>query len=242
MRFLVICTFLISLSSLSSVPRKNSNSLPDKLLLNQFKQVRGQDSIKILQAKVLPMAGKAVPTLVKVMKDSSFPNKARWISTFWLGKIMGKKASTFLSKFVSHPNWVLRMASLKTLLAIGDNQMGQVYAKALKDSSYVVRGQALENIKRLRLKKYSADVWNMFFDKSNYHDKNKKTELLSEVIETVAVLDYKEASPVLVKLIKDQKYKSFASDIDIALSKLNGKKSPASDLSSKIKFWGNVKL
>ena len=76
------------------------------------------------------------------MKSDKYPEKNRWVATFLLGRIMGKKSSSFVSRFVEHPNWVLRMASLKTLLALKEERYQKKYIKALKDNSFIVRTQA----------------------------------------------------------------------------------------------------
>src|SRR5690606_12677010 len=123
-----------------------------------------------LRLDVLRAGGKAVPTLLDVMKSDQYPDKSRWLATFLLGQIMGKKASPLLVKFTKHPNWVLRMASLKTLLALKDKSQAPTFARALRDQSFLVRRQALDNISHMELAEYAPHVWAMLYDKRNYYE------------------------------------------------------------------------
>ena len=61
---------------------------------------------------------KAVPVLIKVMKESKYPEQNRWQATMLLGQVMGKKSAPFIAKFIDHPHWMMRVASLKALLAL----------------------------------------------------------------------------------------------------------------------------
>ena len=162
--------------SKSVAPKKSSSGLT-LVLLTDFQKKMSNAEIKKLKEKTLSMGGKAVPALIKVMKSEKHPEKSRWVATFLLGKIMGKKASPFISKFVTHPNWFMRMASLKTLLALGEKKFAPLYGRALSDKSYLVRSQALENIRVLNLRDQAPRVWAMLYNKQNYYgpSKNKRT-------------------------------------------------------------------
>ena len=91
-----------------------------------------------------------------------------------LAKIMGKKSVPLLIKYLEHPSFILRLASLKTLLQLKETDFRGKLKKILRDKSLLVRFQALENIRQLKLKKYSNDVWKMLFEKKNYHNIKKK--------------------------------------------------------------------
>jgi hypothetical protein len=88
-------------------------------LLNEFrKPIKKPEDLKKLKEQALALSGKSVPALIEVMKRSEFPDNNRWVATFLLGQIAGAKAGPFLARYTEHPNWVLRMASLKTLLSL----------------------------------------------------------------------------------------------------------------------------
>src|SRR5690606_4380601 len=137
-------------------------------LLEQYKQHYSKAGMERLKEATLNAKFDAVPVLTQVMKDSSFPDKNRWIATSLLGRIMGVKSADYISKFSEHPNWMMRLASLKTLLSLNQTQYKGIYAKALKDSSLIVRYQALENIAIMKIDDLAPHVWAMLYDKSNY--------------------------------------------------------------------------
>lgn len=200
-----------------------------------------------LKKDILKAGGKSVPSLVKVMKSDKFPDKNRWMATFLLGRIMGKKASPFIAKFVSHPNWILRMASLKTLLALKDERFPSIYAKALRDDSFIVRKQALESVKKLKLKKLGPHVWAMLYNKKNYYSskgkkKKKGTNLVKNAIKVVGDLKFEKAKTPLFKMIQKKKYKDIFPEMEYALSKITGEKIPKGKISFKKSFWKRVQL
>lgn len=243
----------LGLTNNAPVPKSVAKVRPlnmDPLALKFKLPYKNKEEFKALKKEVLSMAGKAVPTLVQVMKSSEFPDRNRWMATFLLGRIMGKKASPFLAKFVEHPSWILRLAALKTLMALKQKKYGPLFAKALKDKSYIVRTQALENIRVLGLSNLSHDVWKMLFDKRNYYNpKNKekktvfkKTNIIKDVIKTVGDLKFTGAKDALLKMSQKKKYNDIFNEIDYSLSKILKKSSP--DGARKIKriFWSRIAL
>ena len=195
--------------------------------------------IKKLKAKVMDMGPTAVPVLTRVLKDKKVSDQKRWMATFSLARIMGKKSSDYLAKFTKHPNWMLRLASLKSLLSLSDKSKGEFYKDALKDKSLIVRSQALENIRSLKLEKYSGDVWKMLFHKHNYQGskgERKRMPIISKVIRAVGDLKHKPAKKVLTKLINNEKYKDLAKDLDYSLRKITGEISPRT-LKEQRSFW-----
>jgi hypothetical protein len=215
----------------------------DKVLLSEFKKNLTNKQVGQLKKQALNYSGKAVPALIKVMKSSAFPDKNRWVATFLVGRIMGKKSGPFISKFLKHPNWVMRMASLKTLLALKQSQYGELYAKALKDKSFIVRKQALQNIRSLDLTSNAPAVWGMLYDKRNYYrpkkGTKKRTNLIKEAIKTVGDLKFKKAIQPLLSMVQKEKYRDVFVEIDYSLSKITGKKSP-SESKMKKRFWKKV--
>lgn len=213
-------------------------------LTNYFKRKLSKKQIAHLKKEIFLLGGKAVPSLIQVMKNSKYPDTNKWVATFMVGKIMGKKSGPFISKFLKHPSWVMRMASLKTLLALGEVRFGGQYARALKDKSMIVRTQALENISRLKLKKYSANVWAMLYDKKNYYSgkksKSKRTSIVKRAIKVVGDLKFEKALKPLLQMSQKKKYKDVFPEIDYSLVMITGKKSPKDNALLKRNFWKNV--
>ncbi len=190
---------------------------------------------------------KAVPLLIKVMKESKYPERNRWHATFFLGEIMGKKSAPFIAKFANHPHWMMRVASLKALMALKQDQYHGVYSKALRDPSLIVRVQALDNISQLNIKPLAPNVWAMLYDKTNYvgdAGKLKRTSIVKSIIRTVGDLEFEKAEKPMVKLIQKPKYQDLLKDLDYSLEKITGRHSPKSSDNARRNFWvahSNVK-
>ena len=191
----------------------------------------GKNSSKHLQKikKIaFKMSGSAVPVLIEAMKSRKFPDKSRWASIFILGKIMGKKSVPLLIKYLEHPSFILRLASLKTLLQLKETDFRGKLKKILRDKSLLVRFQALENIRQLKLKKYSNDVWKMLFEKKNYHNIKKKKlvrgQIIKKVVRVLGDLEFKKALKPFLRLIQKDHYADLFFDIDYSLQKISGKK------------------
>lgn len=185
---------------------------------------------------------KAVPVLIKVMKESKYPEQNRWHATMLLAQIMGPKAAPFIAKFANHPHWMMRVASLKALLGLKQDTYISVYQKALRDSSLIVRVQALDNISQMKITKLGPDVWKMMFDQTNYTGEKgarKRTSIVKSVIRTLGDVKYAEAKPALAKLIQKPKYQDLIDDLDYSLEKITGETSPNA-VEQRRKFWSKV--
>lgn len=247
---LIILALLISVNAFAKIKSVKTfqadfkDPLLRSLNLSYKKELQKKDLL-VLKRKTLKLSGKSVPVLIKVMKSSTYPDKNRWVATFLLGRIMGKKAAPFISKFAKHPSWVMRMASLKTLMALRLKNYGDIYANALKDKSLLVRIQALENIRHFNLKKYGSKVWSMLYDKQNYYNVKKvykRTNIIKKVVRTVGELGLKEAKTPLLKMIADKKYEDIFDDMDYSLTQLTKKKSPDGKKHIKRIFWKRFAL
>lgn len=249
-------SLLITLNSFAAKPKEafkgtkviqngKGQDVVKKLLLAEFKKNLSSTEVVKLKRQTLTYSGKAIPALVEVMKSETYPDKNRWVATFLIGRIMGKKSSPFLAKFLKHPNWVLRMASLKTLLALKEKSYGNHYAKALKDRSFIVRKQALHNIRSLELKDKAAQVWGMLYDKRNYYNpkdgQKKRTNLIREAIKTVGDLKFEKAAQPLLSMVQKEKYQDIFEEIDYSLTRITGKKSPE-DTNLKKRFWKKIAI
>jgi hypothetical protein len=185
---------------------------------------------------------KAVPVLIKVMKENKYPEQNRWHATMLLAQIMGTKSAPFIAKFADHPHWMLRVASLKALLGLKQADYHAVYSKALRDPSLIVRVQALDNISQMKITKLAPEVWSMMYDQTNYTgDKGmrKRTSIVKRIIRTVGDVHYKEAQKPLAKLIQKPKYQDLMDDLDYSLEKITGETSPNS-VDQRRKFWSKV--
>ncbi|MBF0360029.1 MAG: HEAT repeat domain-containing protein [Oligoflexia bacterium] len=216
------------------------------LLLKDFEKDTSQKSyLNKLNTKALKMGKDAVPVLTEVMKGSKYPDNSRWMATFLLGKIMGQKSSNFISKFLKHPHWVLRMSALKTLLALKDTRFADNFAERLKDESLLVRLQALENIRYLSINEKAANVWEMLYHKQNYraiNGKLKRTPIIKDVIKTIGELKYEKAKLPLISMLKKSTYDDVFDDIDYSLSKITGKSSPTGSKEIKKIYWQKLAL
>lgn len=251
--FVFFFTILISKVVFSSTKTGanilNSAQSYTNILEQRYKvKYKKKEDILRLKRDTLKLGGKAVPVLVNVMKKSDFPDSNRWVATFMLGRIMGKKSSPFISKFLKHPSWIMRMAGLKTLLALKDRRYGSSFMTALNDKSLIVRTQALENIRKLKLQKYAPQVWSMLYEKSNYKKSKKvklsdnKTHIVKNIIKAVGELKFIKAKKPLLKMIQNKKYKDIYSAIDYSLEKITGKTSPSGNIKSKQIFWSRMSL
>jgi hypothetical protein len=187
---------------------------------------------------------KAVPVLIKVMKDGKFPEQNRWQATMLLAQVMGKKSAPFIAKFADHPHWMMRVASLKALLGLRQADYHMVYSRALRDPSLIVRVQALDNISQMNIQPLAPHVWNMLYDQTNYSGdagQRKRTSIVRSIIRTIGDVKFAKAQRPLAKLIQKPKYQDLMDDIDYSLEKLTGEKSPNS-VDGRRKFWSKLAL
>jgi hypothetical protein len=228
----------------------NANEVKDALLQKYMINYTGKNDMAALKSETLKHGGQSVEALIEVMKNGKYPDKNRWVATFLLGQIMGEKSAPFLAKFLKHPNWVMRMASLKTMLALTQSDYGAHYAMLLSDDSFIVRAQALENIRTLKINKVAPQVWAMLYDKKNYYQptmngkelKTKRSNIIKTVITTVGDLKFADARAPLIKMIQKDKYNDIFPEMDQSLSKITGQKSPSTDMKSKRLFWQRMAL
>jgi hypothetical protein len=249
---LVMASFCLPISQAASkkiIPKKAKSKIHDKgvkkLLLSKYIKNLTQKELAALKKETISFAGKSVPALIEVMKSAKYPDRNRWVATFLLGKIVGKRSAPFISKFLRHPNWVMRMASLKTLLGLKQKKFSSDFAFALKDKSLLVRRQALDNIQKMELGKHSSDVWKMLFDERNYHVKksgNKRSHIIKKVITTIGDLKFEKAKTPLLSMVQKKKYQDIFTEIDYSLGKITGKKSPDGEKHVKQRYWKKVAL
>ncbi len=238
MKLFFLLFFSLTLNAAS--PKKISDSQKIEILKRNFSHNPQNGNSARIKAMALNLGGKAVPVLIEVMKNAKYADQHRWQATFLLGQIMGRKASPFISKFSNHPLWVMRVASLKALLALREKQYAPIYHKALKDPSLIVRVQALDNISQLKLTHLSPAVWGMMYDQTNYVGeigKRKRTSIVKSIIRTLGDLEYQKAKKPLASLLQKQKYADLTDDIDYSLLKMTGLNSSGSNAHEKKIFW-----
>jgi hypothetical protein len=243
--------FLLVFSAYTAQAHSAINNTEVKNTLLQKYMVNYNDKIQMAQLKseTLKQGGKSVEALIEVMKNGKYPDKNRWMATFLLGQIMGEKSAPFLAKFLQHPHWVMRMASLKTMLALKQKNYAHQYATLLKDDSFIVRSQALDNIRTLKASEAAPQVWAMLYDKKNYYQptingkalKAKRSNIIKNVILTVGDLKFEKAKLPLIKMIQKDRYNDIFVEIDKSLTKITGQTSPA-DTAKKRIFWQRMAL
>lgn len=251
-RILLIALLSSSITTLASVDSKATNKVITESLLKKFSKKSTKKDLVALKKEIISHSGKSVPALIQVMKNGKYPEKNRWVATFMLGKVMGKKSAPFISKFLKHPSWVMRMASLKTLLALKGKEYKRSFSNALKDKSFIVRSQALDNISKLNLKSEAPFVWQMLYDKRNYYAPKKgksvktanlkRTNLIKKAILTVGDLKFEKAKAPLLSMIQKNKYKDIFDEINTSLEKITGKKAPKGNNKLKTRFWKKVAI
>ncbi len=249
------CTIAVHAASMSSIELlKNPNQKQQRFVKEDIVSLERVENMftmdarspglsAMLKRQTLKHRQKAVPVLIKVMKESKYPEQNRWQATMLLAQVMGKKSAPFIAKFIDHPNWMMRVASLKALLGLKQENYHQVYAKALKDSSLIVRVQALDNISKMKISGLAPNVWNMMYDQSNYSGdigKRKRTTIVKSIIRTLGDVKFQEARAPLTKLIQKPKYQDLIEDLDYSLEKITGEVSPNSNIELRRKFWSKM--
>ncbi len=245
-----ISVFSVLMVCLSAHASINANEVKDALLQKYMINYSDKNQMAALKSETLKKGGQSVEALIEVMKNGKYPDKNRWVATFLLGQIMGEKSAPFLAKFLKHPNWVLRMASLKTMLALKQKDYGAHYAMLLADDSFIVRSQALENIRTLKISSTAPQVWAMLYDKKNYYQpklngkelKTKRSNIIKSVISTVGDLKFSQAKAPLIKMIQKDKYNDIFPEMDQSLNKITGQNSPNGDIKAKRIFWQRMAL
>lgn len=240
-----LMTFSLMLLSLNLSAAINTVDVKKNLLNKYALNYNDKKQMANLKAETLKHSGQSVEALIEVMKNGKYPDKNRWMATFLLGQIMGDKSAPFLAKFLEHPHWVMRMASLKTMQKLKQTNYLKSYVPLLKDDSLIVRSQALETIKALNGKEAAPAIWAMLYDKRNYYTptakgkelKSKRTHIIKDVIVTVGDLKFEKAREPLLKMIQKPKYNDIFNEMDQSLTKITGLKSPSDDAGKKRIFW-----
>lgn len=241
-----ICShsFSHSHSRISGDLRTSGDLTSTSKILAKFKrEYKSRNELNKLQKETLKMGALAIPPLIEVMKSNKYPDPNRWMATFLLGRIAGHKSSPFIAKFLFHPNWVLRMASLKTLLALKETRYSADYASKLKDDSLLVRTQALENIRFLKINSYAPAVMEMLFQKQNYqlvNGKLIKTPLIRNVIRAVGDLGHKDAKSHLLSMIQKEDNMDVFEDIDYSLRKITGQTPTSTNKAARKTYWAKL--
>ncbi len=237
----VLLSLSLALSTTSWASLGDVNKEMPTHLLGKFSSPIKKNEYPKIKQEIFAMGGRSVPVLTEVMKNDKYPDKNRWMATFLLAQLMGDKSAPYISKYSQHPNWLLRMASLKALTALKQKEQGALFAKALKDDALLVRIQALESIKTLGLSEYAPHVWATLYDKRNYYESKggsaKRGNIIKLAVSTVGDLKFQKARPALLKMVANPKYQDIFPEMDVALTKITGKRSPEGDTNAKRLFW-----
>jgi hypothetical protein len=120
-----------------------------------------------------------------------------------------------------------------------------LYARSLKDSSLIVRQQALDLISHLKIQKVAPSVWNMLYDKSNYSGndgKLKRSNMIGKIVRTIGDLNFIEAKKPMLSMVKNKKFNDIFNDLDYSLSKLVNVNSPQGGVEQKRNYWAKIQL
>lgn len=243
---LFLLFFTYSFNSFAAI---NNTEVKSALLQKYMLNYDDKMQMAQLKSETLKHGGQSVEALIEVMKNGKYPDKNRWMATFLLGQIMGDKSAPFLAKFLQHPHWVMRMASLKTMLALKQKNYSHHYATLLKDESFIVRAQALDNIRTLKATDAAPQVWAMLYDKKNYYQptlngkalKSRRSNIIKNVILTIGDLKFQKAKAPLIKMIQKDRYNDISGEIDKSLMKITGLTSPADNAKKRV-FWQRMAL
>lgn len=215
------------------------NAICSTGIYKDFSKELSANDISAVRKKAIEIGPKSVADLIKVINDKGYPLKSKWHSIFLIGQIIGDQSIPYLEKISNHKNWMLRLASLKTIAKL-NNKTSDVYKKLLKDKAMIVRFEALDSIERLKLSHLSKSVWNMLYDDRNYsksEGKRKRSDLIKKVIKVVGNLKFEDAKKPLLKMVKDQKYNDIFTEIDYSLAKIMNKKSKGNTIEAKRLYW-----
>ena len=115
-----------------------------------------------------------------------------------------------------------------------------IYSRLLKDKAMIVRVQALENIRAMKLTGLAPYVWAMLYDKENYsmsEGVRKRGSIIKTVIKTMGDLGFEKAKKPMLTMIQKKKYSDIHEELDYSLSKLSKAPSPKGDINIKRHFW-----
>jgi hypothetical protein len=205
--FLLLC-FDIEAKSIKTILEKEKIS---KKQLNEIKNI----------LKSYPKEN--VPILFEVMKNQKMSEQSRWLATMLVGKTLGKRSIDYLSKYAVHPEVILRLASLKSLLSLEAKDQSMVFKNALFDKSLLVRKQALEAVRKLRIDDAGPELIKMLVDRKNYFMKNKRLKrspIIKNIIITIGALKIKKTKRLLVSMRKKAAYEDLFPSLDLAISRL----------------------
>ncbi|MCT4640917.1 MAG: hypothetical protein N4A33_01380 [Bacteriovoracaceae bacterium] len=194
----------------------------DSYITSKMSKSLSQSGYIALKQKIKDQGYSSIKSLMYVMRNNKFPIQNRWRATFLLGTIMGDKSAHFISKFNKHPNWMMRLASLKVLTNM-QYKDEFFYRKLITDKSLLIRNEVLESIRKLKIKSLAPKVWSMLYDKKNYHKENgikKRSVIINKAIRVVADLDYKKALKPIYKMVKNSRYADIKEDLNYSIKKL----------------------
>ena len=216
MKIITTIIFIVfSFASRGSEANKFSNLFRDKDLSRQ--------NIEHIKKVLNTDPKKHIKSLFKIIKDKSYPEQSRWLSTILVGKTLGKKSINYLSSYAGHEDVILRLASLKALLSLEAKERSDIFEKALFDKSLLVRKQALQAVRLLNLKNVSKSLIKMLVDEKNYYlegRKRKRSPILKDVITTIGDLKYKKSYTILKRLRSKRSYEDLYPSLDYAIGKL----------------------
>lgn len=162
--------------------------------------------------------------LLSELKSDKINDKKRWRAGMEIIKKLGVKSLPLMRKLGEHPDWMLRLLSLKAIRLLKDKTSLSLIERSLFDKSGLVRVEALDLLGDWKIKKSGRKIWKMLSDKKNYLKSNNKTfankMVVSKIIETIKILKYSRVKKHLLNLRNKKEFKAVALEIDETLKSL----------------------
>lgn len=221
MKYLFILIFAFPIFSYNSLKKPLSNQ--KSIIKNDFKK----------------NSKKTIKNLIEVVKNEKSLDEWQWLAISSLARLTQVKSTPLLIKYTQHKEWNIRLAALKSLIALKYKEP-KVYAALLKDKSMIVRIAALEGIQILEISKLTPNIWNMFGDKKNYVQVGKdikRSEILSLAIESLSKFKSKKTKERLIKILRKSDYEDLWDEVDQVLRGWSRQKVPGSNVLARRSYW-----
>ena len=114
-------------------------------------------------------------SLTEMVLDPAKDLKERWFAVMAVTKLQGSQALGNLKKWAEHPEWFVRLASLKALSYLDLNESTyptSLVMKRLKDKSILVRDGALEVLGRWCLPQTQSKILGVIDDQEHFRKKH----------------------------------------------------------------------
>lgn len=202
------------------------------------KNLKAHHSLKDFYVQLSKEYGQsAVGPLTKILEDEAQPDEVRWASIFGLAKLTGKDSLKLVSRFFTHPSWMLRDAALKTAAALDAHELRPQIEARLHDEALAIRTTAVDTIGHLNLRESAEKLVDALFDPINYHA-GKSLWIHKHILDVLVDLHYESCAARLVQLLETKNNDGILQRHLIAtLEKLTGRSFQDKSLKEQIYLW-----